>query len=63
MIRGTQQPTILSASLARSIWHPRRARDEEVRLLVQAGAGVRATARRFYISPALVCAIAKKDPA
>jgi hypothetical protein len=49
----TAEPdTILRAALRRSMRHGRRARDEEILLLVTAGGhGVRATARRFAMTP------------
>jgi hypothetical protein len=44
--------TILRAALRRTMWHGLRARDEEIRLLVlHGGHGVRATAKRFGMTP------------
>jgi hypothetical protein len=48
----SEPDTILRASLRRSMRHGLRARDEEIRLLVMDGRhGVRATARRFAMTP------------
>jgi hypothetical protein len=48
----SEPDTILRASLRKSMRHGLKARDEEIRLLVTTGGhGIRATARRFAMTP------------
>ncbi len=61
MVSYRQRPTVLSEALRRSVAHSKQARNEEIRILVlKGGHGVRATAQRFYVSPALVCLITER---